>query len=149
MRRLADRLGMRAPSLYKHYPDKAAIETALISEALQEIAGVMSQHADLESILAEYRAWALGNPHLYALATQTVLDRERLPAGVEARAAEPLLAAVNGDGDRARALWAAAHGMISLELAQRFPGNADLDAAWRALTTAFGNDSQHDGHAGS
>jgi hypothetical protein len=54
-----------------------------------------------------------------------------LPAGLEARAAAPLLAAVGGDPDRARATWAFAHGMVMLELTDRFPAGADLDAAWR------------------
>jgi hypothetical protein len=58
------------------------------------------------------------------------LPRERLPAGVEARAAAPLLSAT-GDPDRARAVWAFAHGMVILELNGRFPADADLDAAWR------------------
>ena len=45
-------------------------------------------------------------------------------------AAAPLIEAVQGDINRARALWAFAHGMVSLELADRFPPNADLDTAW-------------------
>jgi len=36
MRRIADRLGMRAPSLYKHFPDKRALEAAVISDGLAE-----------------------------------------------------------------------------------------------------------------
>jgi hypothetical protein len=44
---------------------------------------------------------------------------------------------VGGDGDRARAVWAFAHGMAELELADRFPPGADVDAAWRAGVTAF------------
>jgi AcrR family transcriptional regulator len=36
MRRLADRLGIRAPSIYKHLPDKEALEAALISDGLAE-----------------------------------------------------------------------------------------------------------------
>ena len=31
MRRLAERLGIRAPSIYKHLPDKQALEAAIIS----------------------------------------------------------------------------------------------------------------------
>ena len=38
---------------------------------------------------------------------------------------------------RADALWAFAHGMVMLELDQRFPPDADLDAAWAAGITAF------------
>jgi len=34
MRRLADRLGIRAPSLYKHFPDKGALEAALMADGV-------------------------------------------------------------------------------------------------------------------
>ena len=36
VRRLAEALGIRAPSLYKHFPDKAAVEVALMQIGLQE-----------------------------------------------------------------------------------------------------------------
>jgi hypothetical protein len=39
--------------------------------------------------------------------------------------------------DRARAVWVFAHGMVVLELAERFPPDADLDAAWRAGITVL------------
>ena len=68
--------------------------------------------------------------------TTRPLPRDRLPEGVEQRAAAPVLQRV-ADPDRARALWAAAHGLVSLELAGRFPPDADLDAAWAALMQAF------------
>ena len=83
-----------------------------------------------------YRAWALAHPHLYRLMTDRPLARERLPAGLEVSAAAPLLAAL-GDRDRARAAWAAAHGLAALELAGRFPAGADVDAAWAAMVHAF------------
>ena len=60
------------------------------------------------------------------------LPRERLPEGLEAWTAEPVVVAVGGDPDRARAAWAFAHGMTILELDGRFPPGADLDAAWAA-----------------
>jgi hypothetical protein len=62
--------------------------------------------------------------------TERALDRERLSPGVEERAARPIIQAVGGDPDLARAVWAFAHGMTILELNGRFPPNADLDAAW-------------------
>ncbi len=145
MRGLAERLGIRAPSLYKHLPDKAALETAIIATGFEETAVALesaldsADHAgkDLLAALAKaYRAFALEHPHLYRLMTERPLLRERLPAGLEERAAAPLLRAA-GDGDRARAIWAFAHGMIMLELAGRFPPDADLDAAWRAGVAAF------------
>jgi hypothetical protein len=51
-------------------------------------------------------------------------------------AAAPLLWAA-GDPDRARAMWAFAHGMIMPELARRFPPGADVEAAWRRGIGAF------------
>jgi len=138
MRRVAERLGIRAPSLYKHLPDKAALEIALIAQGLDELAGIFARAAgDLGAQARAYRAWALEHPHLYALMTQRPLPRDRLPPGLEERGAAPLLAAVGGDEHRARAAWAAAHGLVSLELARRFPDGADLDAAWEAMVGAF------------
>ena len=43
MRRLADRVGIRAPSLYKHLPDKAALEAAIIATGLEEAAAAFEQ----------------------------------------------------------------------------------------------------------
>jgi AcrR family transcriptional regulator len=139
MRRIAERIGIRAPSLYKHVPDKAALEAALVADGLAEIGDALAATGgDLRSIGRAYRRWAFDHRHLYALTTARPLPRDRLPEGLEARAAAPLVAAVGGDPDRARAAWAAAHGLASLELAGRFPDDADLDAAWEAMVSAFG-----------
>ena len=70
--------------------------------------------------------------------TERELHRELLTPGVEARAALPLVEAVGGDADLARAAWAFAHGMTILELDNRFPPDADLDAAWERGIGAFG-----------
>jgi AcrR family transcriptional regulator len=145
MRAIAERLGIRAPSLYKHFPDKSAVEGALVVAGFKEQAAwfrvATRSGKPLAALARAYRSWALAHPHLYLLMTTRPLDRDRLPDGVEASAAEPLLQACGGDPDRARAAWAFAHGMASLELANRFPPHADLDAAWRsgiaALTAAF------------
>ena len=65
------------------------------------------------------------------------LRRDLLPAGLEAQAAQPLAEAAGYDEARARAMWAFAHGMVSLEIDSRFPPQADLDEAWRAGLAAF------------
>ena len=55
MRRLGDAVGIRAPSLYKHFPDKAAVEVALIEQGFTEAAGAFAQaFADQEATLATY-----------------------------------------------------------------------------------------------
>lgn len=144
MRRLAERLGIRAPSLYKHVPDKAALEAAIIAAGLQEAAAAFEAAVDatapagtaMGALAAAYRRFALDHPHLYRLMHSGPLPREQLPVGLEDRAAAPVLR-VAGDRARARALWAFAHGMVMLELDHRFPPDADLDAAWRAGLAAF------------
>jgi len=151
MRRLAEQLGIKAPSLYKHLPDKAALEAAIIATGLEEAAARFEQAVDsattggdaagggaeaISALAAAYREFALAHPHLYRLMHDGPLPRQHLPAGVEDRTAAPVLR-VAGSRARARALWAFAHGMVMLELDQRFPADADLDAAWEAGIRAF------------
>ena len=142
MRRLGEAIGIRAPSLYKHFPDKTAVEIALIEDGFEEIAERIEAvfrdgNASLAALTATYRDFALTHPHLYRLMTTRPLPRDRLRPGVEARAAAPILE-VTGDPDLARAAWAFAHGMVILELDERFPPGADLDAAWAAGLAAIG-----------
>jgi AcrR family transcriptional regulator len=136
MRRIAERVGIRAPSLYKHLPDKRALEAALISDGLAEWADLAEQagrdsNDRLTAVCRTYRDFAQSHPHLYRLMTERPLPRDALTPGVEAHAARPMIDAAGGDPDLARALWAFAHGLAILELNQRFPPDADVDAAWR------------------
>jgi AcrR family transcriptional regulator len=142
MRRVAERLGIRAPSIYKHLPDKQALENELISAGFEEQAelfdaAVESADDPIAAIAAGYREFAHRHPHLYRLMTERPLDRENLRPGAEERAARPVIGAFRGDRDRARAAWAFAHGMTILELNDRFPPDADLEAAWRRGLDAF------------
>jgi AcrR family transcriptional regulator len=143
MRAIAERLGIRAPSLYKHVPDKEALEVALIADAFAEIADAFEKAVagapdPLAAVARAYRGWALAHPHLYRLMMDRPLPRDRLPAGLEDRAGSYVVAATGGDADAARAGFAFAHGMVTLELNGRFPPDADLDAAWRRGIEAFG-----------
>lgn len=127
---LARALGIKAPSLYKHFASKRTLEARLIAEGLEASAEALEAAGPkLADIAAAYRAFALANPHLYRLMTERPLPRDELPEGTEARAAAPLIRAL-GDPDLARGAWAFAHGMVQLELAGRFPDGADLQAAW-------------------
>ena len=143
MRRLATEVGVRAPSLYKHFPTKRAVEVALIEQGLAEFgealhaAVVSSGEGDpAPGLLAAYRAAALANPALYRLATSGPLPRDELTPGLEEWAGEPFFLAT-GDPARAQALFAFAHGMTILELDDRFPAGSDLPASWMAGADAF------------
>lgn len=142
MRRVAERIGIRAPSIYKHLPDKQALEAAVISAGFAESAAVFERAVEsaddpVAALARAYREYATRHPHLYRLMTERPLARERLAPGVEDRAALPIVDAVGGDPDAARAVWAFAHGMTILELDGRFPPGADLDAAWAKGIAAF------------
>jgi AcrR family transcriptional regulator len=135
--RLAQALEIKPPSLYKHFAGKRDIETLLIADGLAAFAEALEAAGPgLPAVAAGYREFARANPHLYRLMTERPLPRDQLPEGLEARAAAPIVKAV-GDADLARAAWAFAHGMVQLELAGRFPPDADLDPAWQKAVAAF------------
>jgi AcrR family transcriptional regulator len=143
MRRLADEVGIRAPSIYKHLPDKAALEGALVEEGLVEMGAALhdalrrtGRQGPVRALLRAYRATALGHPHRYRLATIGPLRRDLLPAGLEDWAGEPFFLAT-GDPYRSQALWSMAHGMVTLEIDGRYPPGSDLDRTWRAAADAF------------
>lgn len=138
MRRIAEALGIRAPSLYKHVAGKEEIEAGLQERALRSMGEVLETAGpDPWQIAVAYRRWAIEHPRLYDLATRRPLRRGEISEGVESAAAAPVVAAAGGDEHRARALWAMAHGLVDLELADRFPPGADLDATWRTAVAAF------------
>ena len=146
MRRLADRLGIRAPSLYKHLPNKAALEVALIDAGFEEAAADFDAAANddaepLAALVSAYRAFAASHPQLYRLMTERPLPREQLEPGLEDRAAAALVRAA-GSPERARAAFAFIHGMIILELNGRFPDDGGLEPAWRAGLAAFSDTSK-------
>src|SRR4029450_6727371 len=100
MRRLAEAMGIRAPSLYKHVESKEELEALLMAEAFREVgtelhravAGLhdgVSRKKGLTELGRAYRRWALAHPHLYRLVTGGPLPRARVAHGLEALGAGP------------------------------------------------------------
>lgn len=138
MRNVAAEIGIRAPSLYEHVTDKRALESAIIADALTEHGLAQSKALESEpgddplmGMAMRYRDWALTHPHLYRLIYSRDLDRSD-PAVAEAEriAAIPIRSLTGGDIPASRAIWSFAHGMVSLELADRFPPDTDVDELW-------------------
>jgi AcrR family transcriptional regulator len=143
MRRVADELGIQAPSLYKHFASKGDLELALLSDAMIEMGDASHEAVRLGGgepalwpLLETYRQYSLSHPHLYRLATAGPLAREGLAPGLEEWAGNPWYV-VTGDAFLAQALWSFAHGMVVLELDGRYPPGSDLDATWAAGARAF------------
>ena len=143
MRRIADDLGIRAPSIYKHLPNKRAVEAALVDQGLAEMGDALyaalsdpGPGEPADRLLRAYRAEAMAHPNLYRLATVGPLVRNDLTPGLEEWAGTPFFLAT-GDPIVAQALWSFAHGMVVLELDGRFPETSELDRTWAAGALAF------------
>ena len=141
MRRLADELGIKAPSLYKHFPNKQSVEAALIDRGFLLWGNAARQASansgdPLRNLAGAYRAVAAAHPHLYRLMTDDSLDRRRLTPGIEAWSGAPLGEHFR-EPEAARAFWGFLHGMAILEIDGRFPEDADLDRSWDRGVSAF------------
>lgn len=142
MRHLAARVGIKAPTLYKHFTSKEVLEAHLISEGFREQAALFTEALEgsdrpITALTLAYRRFALSNRHLYRLMYDRPLDRALLVPGAEYAAAAPGIVAAGGDRELARAAWAFAHGMTILELNQRFLPDGDLDVAWQRGVSAL------------
>ena len=84
MRRIADELGIRASSLYKHVPHKAALEVAIVIDGFEEAAAAFEAAVDgtddpLGAFVGAYRSFASAHPHVYRLMTQRPLPATSCP----------------------------------------------------------------------
>ena len=141
MRRLGEALGIRAPSLYKHFPDKAAVEAALLDAGFREAgaalnAAVAAAPEPVAAFAAAYRTFATEHPHLYRLMTGRPLPA---PTSRPASSSSP---PPPGAGRRGRPR--PGPGPVGPPPRPRparahrpLPPGADVDAAWAAGVAAF------------
>ena len=132
MRAMADRLHIKAPSLYKHITDKEEIIADLQARGLNEFGIAISKAGKSRKAKAlAYRKWALENPNLYEITVSIPLLRDRLPLGLEDGVTKMIIEITGKDHEHARAVWALMHGLVDLEIAGRFPKDANLELTWR------------------
>lgn len=140
MRALAAELGIKAPSLYKHFRNRDALRAALITDALKEtgssLHAAIDQERSIGALLRAYRTLAVSHPNMYRLTTVGELPRSDLPPGLEEWAGSPFFL-VMGDPFDAQALWSYAHGMAILEIDNRYPPGSDLDRTWETGIRIF------------
>jgi AcrR family transcriptional regulator len=138
---LAQRLGVRQPTIYKHVDGTAGLHREMAMLAKSELADVMRRAAvgrardeALLAIAVAFRSWANEHPGLYAAtvkaATPGDLDDER--AGLEAlKVITDVLQGYGLSGDDAidatRALRAILHGFVTLQSAGGFGYPVDID----------------------
>lgn len=143
MQAVAERVGVRAPSLYKHVADRNALIRAVagsvttdLDAALRPPRPASDARVDLRWIARTYRAFVHANPVGYGLLFAP-LDPAWAPDPATLAALGAPIVAVTarlvGDADAldaARTFVAFAHGFTSMELAGGFRLGGDVDAAY-------------------
>lgn len=138
MRNLATELGVKAPSLYDHVKNRDEVIALVQSKGL----ALFGQgFADAGKSIAEkvwfYRNWALSNPNLYPVVFQQRLLRNLITPGLEAQVLGQVVSTAGGSHVQARAIWAQLHGLVDLELQNRLPADADMQATWLAVISSI------------
>jgi AcrR family transcriptional regulator len=144
MRRVASRLGIREPSLYKHSRGRDELLAAVVASGMRELAEGRLEAvrpatgvADALARLATHqREFAARHPHLYRLMFDRPFSRELLAAQADARAWRPVVE-ILGSQERVWAAFAFAHGMLELERTGRLPRGPLLEAVWKVGLDAF------------
>ena len=145
--RLAERLDVRAPSLYNHVDGRRALIALIQLRGLAELADAIAAAAAgrsgadaLRATAHAYRGYARAHPGTYeaTLASPSKPDAEL--SGAVARLLALLGAILRGwqlDGDDAidtiRVIRSALHGFVSLERAGGFAMRRDRDASFDVL----------------
>jgi AcrR family transcriptional regulator len=143
MQAVADRVGVRAPSLYKRVASRGDLIAAIGASVLEDLGDELAPFSRLEpeagvrAVAGAFRRFALGHPRSYELVFMSLPPGSRPPAELNARAAAPLvelaqrLVGPDHALEAARLLTAFARGFVSMELSGAFRLGGDVDEAYR------------------
>jgi AcrR family transcriptional regulator len=152
---LAERLGVRQPSLYKHIAGTDGLRRSIALRAKRELAGVLGRAAvgrsrgeAITAMARAYRAWAHEYPGRYSAAQRAPVvgdvDDEIASAALVQVAFDVMAGYELRDNDAVdaiRALRAALHGFVTLEAGGGFGMPVDIDRSFDrlvgGLATAF------------
>jgi len=151
---LAERLGVRQPSLYKHVDGIDAVRHAISVRAKRGLAEVLGRSAVGRSredaviaIAGAYREWALEHPGRYAATVRAPVVGDEEDEAASLAAVEVVTDVLDGYGlsgddaiDATRALRSALHGFLALESSGGFGLPVDVDRSFQrmVLTIAAG-----------
>lgn len=144
--------GIKAPSLYRHVPSKAALIQTVNALTFQLLfdayntalaAAPSHPHDRLRALCRAHRAFAHANPRTYILAFTTTTPEERADERVLEQRALPIQAIMAELVGAVRSLpalrgaLALIHGFVMLELNEQFRRGGDLPAAFEAAIDAY------------
>ena len=163
---VADRLGVRQPSLYKHIEGMDGLQRSISIRAKHELANVLARAAvgrergdAITAISHAYRAWAQQHPGRYS-----AVQRPPAPGDSDDPASEAAMQVLvdvltayrlrDEDAiDAIRALRSTLHGFITLEAAGSFALPTDIDRSFQrliqALITALEHWTEQTAHTGN
>ena len=143
MQAVAERVGVRAPSLYKHVPDRAGLVRAVVGDVMADLVRALAiarpsadARDDLRRVARRYRAFVRANPTGYGLLFSLPSSTSAIDEAALAELGRPIVTATArlvGDDEAlpvARTIVAWAHGFVSMELAGAFRLGGDLEAAY-------------------
>jgi len=145
--RLAERLGVRPPSLYAHVAGLEDVRGRLAARGARELAGRLQAAAAgrargdaLAAVAEAYAAYAREHPGTYAALQRAPAADDEQGAAAAAQLLEVVTAVLRGYGledddavHAVRILRAALHGFVSLEAAGGFEMPVDLDETFARL----------------
>ena len=148
---LAERVGVRTPSLYKHVDSLDALHRGIALQAKREIGDALTRSAvgksgpDAVRAIAEvYRRWVIEHPGRYAATVRAPADgdeEDRRVSDDGLRVIFDVLAGFGLEGERAidaaRVLRSSFHGFASLEAAGGFGLPRDVDRSFRFLVESL------------
>ena len=143
MARVAESVGVRAPSLYKRVRDRDALVRLIAADVVTDLGATLDgaaasgdARADLGAIAVAFRGWAHRHPGGFALLFTRLPDAWRLDPDTGSSALTAMfrtVAALAGPDqvlEAARTVVAWSSGFVSMELAGAFQLGGDVDAAF-------------------
>ena len=148
---LADRLGVRQPSLYKHMDSMAGLQRSISLQSKKELGDVLARAAvgrsgadAIHAMSHAYRDWALKHPARYEASNMMPAadDAESAAASLASiQIIADVLAAYELEGDDAvdaiRAFRSTLHGFVSLEAQGGFALPTSIDRSFDRLVHGF------------
>jgi len=145
--RLADRLGVRAPSLYAHVNGLADLRARIGAHAVAQMTATMTAAATgrsgreaLQAVADVYRQFARAHPGMYAAMQRAPENPDDETAAAVRRLVDVFAAVLRGyglEGDDAihgvRLVRSALHGFVTLENEQGFRMPISLEETYRRL----------------
>ena len=148
---LAQRLGVKQPTLYKHVAGTSGLHRGMAVQAKIELADVLRRSAvgksgddALIAISIAYRTWATDHPGRYAATVRAPAAGDDEDEAASREALEVVTSVLDGFGitgddaiDVTRSLRAALHGFVSLEAAGGFGLPTDVDRSFDRLVRSL------------